>query len=556
MKISKIWLLSFVFFLIGNYAIFAGAGQQSSAGTSTNESSILNPLGQTPLLKEKINLTMGMVRSPLTTDMVDNYKTKTLENDSNIHLDFVYYGASSTEAQQKLELEIMAGGTELPDIINFGLDSIAQGLYGSQGMLIPLDNYINTSSYWMKDGIKEMPYDPWKYVRSSDGKIYSLFNYAGEFVTEVYSRFYTNTVWLNDAGLSMPTTLKGFEDMLRAFKNRAPNKDGTKTYPFLTERTRIENYNVLGTLIGPFIYLGNVNTNRYFYKEDNGTISPAFTTDQWRAALTWIRSLVDDNLIDPLSFTIDEEQIKSIGSATSEYAIGCSSYYPLNYIPLSDPRADNWCLIGPFSGFNGGDPVPMYTQNMPDLCYNITKNCKYPEAAFRMGDLMMSEKFSVIGRWGEEGVDWVKPAATDTTYFPGVAPYLIPIAVWGTPTNKLWAQSQGPAIKPYKIFNGSYVQGRIHYLDLWAAEMGARAIQYIHPEKVIGTIVYTQAEYEKIAEIRSNVESYILECFSRFMLRDMSLENDWDKYLTELKNMGLDTYVQTARTAYVRMNQQ
>jgi hypothetical protein len=34
----------------------------------------------------------------------------------------------------------------------------------------------------------------------------------------------------------------------------------------------------------------------------------------------------------------------------------------------------------------------------------------------------------------------------------------------------------------------------------------------------------------------------------------MSIENDWDKYIGELRAMGLDTYINTARTAYARMN--
>jgi hypothetical protein len=168
--------------------MFAGGGQSSQRGAAIDEKSILNPLGQLPLVKEKITLTMGMVRSTISPDIVDNYKTITLEKDSNIHLEFVFYGSSGSEAQQKLELEIMAGGTELPDIINFGLEPLAQGFYGSQGMLIPLENYINNSAYWMKDGVKEMAFDPWKFIRSADGHIYSLFNYSGEFVTEIVAR--------------------------------------------------------------------------------------------------------------------------------------------------------------------------------------------------------------------------------------------------------------------------------------------------------------------------------------------------------------------------------
>jgi len=99
-----------------------------------------------------------------------------------------------------------------------------------------------------------------------------------------------------------------------------------------------------------------------------------------------------------------------------------------------------------------------------------------------LGDYMMSEKVSVISRWGEEGVDWLRPGPTDKTFFPGIAPYLIPLLAWGSPSNKLWDQQQGPAIKPSRIFNGSYIQGKLTFVDLWNAEASAQSLPYYKPE--------------------------------------------------------------------------
>jgi len=108
-------------------------------------------------------------------------------------------------------------------------------------------------------------------------------------------------------------------------------------------------------------------------------------------------------------------------------------------------------------------------------------------------------------------------------------------------------------ILPYKIFDGSYIRGQLYGVDLWNAETSVINLPHIKPENSIGTILYSRDEIDKIGEIRANVETYFLECYTRFLLRDMSLENDWNRYLTELRNMGLDTYVQTARAAYERM---
>ena len=552
MKFPKLLLLSVGFFVLtASVTVFAGGGQQSTQGAAVDESRILNPRGQLPLLRENITLTMGMVRSPQTPDLVNNYKTHELQRDSNINLEFVFYGSSGTEAQQRLEIEIMAGGNELPDIINFGIDAIAIGYYGSLGMFIPLNDYIRDSAYWMNPMIAEIPFDPWPFIRSADGNIYSLFSFSGEYVTETAARVYINTAWLDEANLSLPRSTTEFENMLRAFQNRRPNADGRRTYPFIDIRDNIRGARFIGPLVSPFVYIGG--GNRWFYREPSGTVSPVFVTEEWRQALTWIRSMVDQGLIDPLTFTQNRDQIMTIGSATNEYAFGASTFYPLNFIPLDDPRSETWALMGPLAGPRGGNPVPAWSRNMPGASFNITKNARYPEAAFRLGDLMMGEKHSVISRFGEEGVDWLHPNPGDRTFFQGYDPYLIPVLVWGTTTNKLWYH-QGPRILPYRIFNGAYIQGRINHLELWTAEATSLNMPYVNERDSIGTVVYSVEEWERIGEIRANVENYFLESYIRFVLRDMSLENDWNRYLADLRNMGLDTYVQTYRTALARMS--
>jgi putative aldouronate transport system substrate-binding protein len=555
MKKVKLWLLftaSLMLAAIAVSPVFAGGGTQEAAkGPAVNEAALLNPVGQLPLLKEKINLTMGVIRESMVIDLPTNYVTRQLEKDSNIHLEFVYYGSNAIEATQKLELQIMAGGDDLPDIISFNMDPVTVSYYGEQGMIIPLENYIQKSAHFMKPGIAELPYDPWRYVRSPNGHIYSLFEYRATYDGDAVGRMYVNTAWLKEVGLSMPETTKEFENMLRAFKNHRFNNDGTREYPFIDIKNNMSMPRFIGPLVAPFVYIGG--SNRWFYREPNGTISPVFTTAKWREALTWIRSMVDEGLIDPLSFTQDAEQIKSIGNATKGYAWGASTYYPLNFMSPEDPRASTWALMGGLSLPGGGEPVVPFLDNMPYNIWNVTKNCKYPEAAFRLGDLLMSEKYSIMTRFGgEEGVDWRRPEPGDQSYFEGVTPILIPILSWGVPTNKHWG-STPPRVIPNRLTNGVAVKGQIRFVDLWNAEVSSKAMAYYHPENVIGTIVYSRSEIERIGEIRANVETYFLECYTRFLLRDMSLEQDWDKYLAELKAMGLDTYVEVARAAYARM---
>jgi putative aldouronate transport system substrate-binding protein len=531
----------------------AGGRTQASDGSKgSDEAVILNPLGYLPLVKERIKLKIGMIKHPQVVDFETNDMTKILKEESGVDFEFVYYGVNDSEARQKLDLQFMSGGQDLPDIVNIGMDSASVLYYGENLLIIPLDNYLENDLYFMKTSLDELSFDPWKYVRAANGKTYTLFSVAAAWETDIYPRFWLNTDWLKELGLSMPTTTMELENIFKAFKNHKFTPDGVKQYVYVSTKDMTFLWNHFFTvMVSPYVYFNN--TNRYLYFDKTGQISPIFTSDGWKSALIWIRGMIDDGLIDPLSFTQDGEQINTIGNGTKGYAWGASTYYPLNYMSAEDPRSLTWELMGPLSGPNGGEPVPTYSFAMPGSRWSVTKNCKYPETAFRLGDLLMSEKYSVMSRFGEEGVDWRKPAPNDECYYEGYDPYLIPILPWGVPQNKHWANG-APQLNTYRIMNGMAVKGQIRFIDLWNAEVASKARPYFHTENVIGNIVYNHSEFERIAEIRANVETYFQECYTRFLLRDMSLEQDWNKYLAELKAMGLDTYVEVAQTAYARMN--
>jgi putative aldouronate transport system substrate-binding protein len=492
---------------------------------------------------------IGMIRVPVIEDFTTNYLTRELEKDSNIHLDFVFYGSSESEAKQKLELEFAAGGTDLPDIINMTLDAASAQYYGEQGLILQLDDYVRNSLSYSKKSIDELGYDPWKYIRSPNGHIYTLFRTSQEYASDISTRLYTNKAWMEEVGKGMPRTTEEFEDLLRAFKNHKFNPGTTREYPFIADKGTALSYRLFNALITPFVFASSADN--YLYKDASGQISAAYASDGWRRALLWIRGMVDEGLIDPLSFTQDAEQLRAIANSTQGHCIGMSTNYPVGWYGPTDPRSSDWVLIEPLIGPDGRRVAPFSGIHLWSH-YAVSKNCKYPEAAFRLGDLLMSEKYSMISRYGEDGVDRVPPPAGSQSYYSGYEVSSIPKLPYYTPNNKRWEQNQ-PFILTYRMTAGVAVRGLISGLEEWANNLAASSIPYWEKDREIGPVNFTTAEFESISEIRANVEAYWLECFTRFVIRDMSLENDWNRYLGELRAIGLDTYINTVRTAYKRM---
>ncbi len=137
--------------------------------------------------------------------------------------------------------------------------------------------------------------------------------------------------------------------------------------------------------------------------------------------------------------------------------------------------------------------------------------------------------------------------------FEGYEAKYIPILAWAIPNNKRW-DNGSPYIRNAVISNGVAIKGKLTGLDAWANEMASECLQYVDLSKVVGMIVYNDAELEVVNEIQSNLATYYKESFSRFCTGDLDLDADWDAYLAELENIGLSTYIEISQKAYDRMH--
>ena len=73
-----------------------------------------------------------------------------------------------------------------------------------------------------------------------------------------------------------------------------------------------------------------------------------------------------------------------------------------------------------------------------------------------------------------------------------------------------------------------------------------------HPEKVLPLLHYTVEESNKIQQAVTNIPDYVNQSMARFITGDLSIDTDWDTYLSNLENMGLSQWLETAQEAYNR----
>lgn len=525
----------------------------TTAGTTTSQQGWqrdpnLNPLGEFPICKETVSLKIGMPQMAAVENFETNWQTLQLEEKGNFDLSFEMYAGD--EIVQKIELMIVAGGNDLPDVIMHGLGGQANLVkYGQAGMILPLNDYYENSAYWINDSLSRIELDVFKYVTSYDGNIYGMFRMLQSLNNE-YSpaRLMLFEPWLESLDLKMPETTEEFLNVLRAMKNDDPNGNGQADEIPLAGYKDVMSSNYANFMMTSFVYTHSPD----YWTNTNGTIGVAFTTDEWREGLRYTKQLVDENLMTPLSFTQDRPQLVTMLS-TDPTTVGVFVGVSTSLMGAEDARRTQYAIVPPLEGPTGRKEA-YWNPTLPNIGMVITKNCASPEAAFSLGDLLCSEEFSVMTRWGEKGVDWLVPDAGAKSVYDalGYAAIIEPVTPWGGLQNKWWAQA-GVYLVDYRWAVGQVSSGSPFDHNYQIGLGIGPSIEYRNSNPVVG-IIYNEAEQEVMTELQNTILTYVKESFARFIMGDMSLDTEWDKYVNEFKNMGLEETIAATQSAYDRMN--
>ena len=133
--------------------VFASGGQSSArpapGSTTYQRDPNLNPPGTFPINKTTVPIKIGVQQNATVENWKTNWMTQQIEKFGNYNMIFEEYPAG--ELNQKIELMVMAGGADLPDVVwgNPGLGVLTK--YGQAGMIIPCNMYYENSAYYFHE---------------------------------------------------------------------------------------------------------------------------------------------------------------------------------------------------------------------------------------------------------------------------------------------------------------------------------------------------------------------------------------------------------------------
>lgn len=429
---------------------------------------------------------------------------------------------------QKFSLLLASG--ELPDIF---LNTWLQYPGGpdkavEQGYILKLNDLIDQYAPNLKKTLQEHP-EIDKMIKTDDGTYYA-FPFIRSEAGRVYGGPIIRKDWLDELNLTVPETIDEWHTVLTAFKEKK-NAAAPVTFRtmFLGERT--------GGFAGAYGVMGNfyINDGKVVY----GYLEPGYKDYLTTMAQWYKEGLIDKDFASIDSATVDKKMTSKVSGATIGWQFYIEKYN--SAAQETDPNAN--FVAAPYPSAAKGQ-LPEFGQL--DNAYAgtssaaISATAKNVEAAMRWLDYAYTEEGSLLNTFGVEGTTYTlengKPAYTD----------LVVKNPEGLGSDQVMMKySHGtnfPMIQQDNNLPAKYMQ-TTESIDIWKKTN--------HESHLLPPITPTAEEADEMSSIMNDINALVKEVELKIILGTESVDN-YDKYVQQLKDMGIERALEIQQAAYER----
>ena len=490
-------------------------------------------------LAEGAELNMIIRVRPLHGDPDEMVFFKNLEEYTGVHINWTKIQQAEYDEKKNL---LLAANKDLPDAF-FGKYSLSSSdliTYGSQGILLPLNDLIDTCAPNLKALLERRP-DIKAMITAPDGNIYSTpYVQEGEDGT-IASNIMINMTWLERLGLEKPVTLVDLENVLTAFKeqdangNGDPNDEIPMTFKFLGSQRDI------GGFFGAFGYADTlVEKGSHIVVGENGQLVYVPVTEGYKEGCKYLyEHFFSKGLIDMEGFTMDKKtynaqnqgEIANIGVFMCWNAFDLGTVHQDEYEPMSP-------LLGPDGTTSWGVSAD---STMTATGFSITNVCKDPELAMKWVDTFYDPIWSMQCDMGPIGIT-IKDNG-DGTY-----DYI------DTPEGMSYDEfrgkdafaSDGPIALTSDFFGSKIPRSAGHQAKFDRNETYYRKYA---TSVYLPSMILSEEDTDDLNLIKTDIINYAEEMRAKW-LSSGGVEAEWDDYVARLNSMGLETYMEIYQRNY------
>ncbi|MCU6712813.1 extracellular solute-binding protein [Paenibacillus sp. J5C_2022] len=446
-------------------------------------------------------------------------------------------------AQYKQTMTVrLASMKNIPDLLTIPGDPAK---LGSDGVLEPLEELIRQYAPNIRKLFQENP-DIHNLLKSPDGHIYSIPSIVTGTSLSDPGAFLIRQDWLDKLDLEQPKSIDDWYAVLKAFKEGDPNGNG-KPDELPVALASPEAVYFFGDAWGLHLIYSDG-----WWPDSNGKVQAEWMKPEAKELVAWLSKLYKEGLLDPDYLTSQDDQLSS---KITKDQVGSTRVF-INRISQYDSNQQkagvedvSWVAVTPPTGPNG---YKGHAERYGPIsgAFGMSALSKHKETAIKWLDFMYaSEEGNRFTTFGMEGVTYTmengEPKFTAyTTNNPdglnimnalrtqGAAPTL----PWIRHDSGIWSKQPPQTIvgKPKLEEAAAMLQSSIidpipfHYIALTPEE--ASSFKPLHAD-------YTTKLKERLSQLITGA---------------VNIDEGWDKFMKELKDLGIDELLAIRQQQYDR----
>ena len=538
--------------------------ETTTPAVESNYPDYLNLDGYRPIVKEgeQITLKVAVLNHPSQEVPVEEtWFVKFLEEKMNVKLEIENIENASANDRKSL----MFSSGDLPDMmLVFGLKATDLTQYGVEDeLLLPINEYMdetltpNLIAHFESDSTATEAFT------SPDGNIYGVPQLYGEAFGSSSTiphgyRIFVDTKYMDAAGYeTLPDTLDGFVDMLRAFKDVGDELGVDTVYPLMGLDQQYRH--IIKSAFGWMHLLGDDDVLPVWDVEEGKIVIPA-TQEKYKEYVTLMNTLYTEGLLHPDCFSVDRNTAKAIMAEGKVGVLNVDAPFVIAPNTWSDYIAHT-----PLKSEHNPEGYLKASFSYGSSYVSISADTEYPELCMRLLDYLCSPEGYVYNAIGA-------PKGSEDT--------LGLIEGYTIVNNTIDFGSQDDnyeTVIAYKVNNinlsWQYMVNEDYFLP-YACELAGITYEPtgLDPENnsdhhykyelatacegkllsAIPNIVVPAEDNARYTDLKTALTNYVKQEYAKFVVGQRPL-SELDAFQKELEAMGMAEYIELCEKAYANV---
>lgn len=506
--------------------------EPASAEESIEEPAVQRPVVSYPLFDDVTTFTLWTSNSPdlseIISDLNEYLVFSQLEQATNVRWDATLVSFFSSDEQ----FQLMVASQDYTDVVCRAIDSYTGGTDQAieEEFLIDVSDLIDENMPNLLDWFDKYP-ELRKQMTTVEGNIGGFPKFYQE-PSDVNEGALIRLDWLEELGLESPKTYDDLHNVLTQFKEQK-NASAPLVIPV--------NTGVQGNLLYGY------NIDNYYQVDGQVRFGPM--QPEFKEYLTMMNQWYNEGLLSDSFLTSQAEVLMDFSTILSgDTGVWCGSGTQsiTQLLSMAAESQPDMRITGMTNVTKDGDTAHVGTESqiLDSIMWSITTECSDPAAIARYVDYLYSDAGILLANYGVEGetfhyVDG-KPVLTELVTNNPDYSYNLALNIFTCDR-----QTPVPFIIDEQKARNDYSEDQSNAVAVWN---GATDGLYNIPRQGVNM---TTKEQEKYNSIYSDIDTYMDETISKFVVGDLSLDQ-FDSFVQKLKDMGIEDCIAIEQTAYNR----